>query len=151
VETIPIKQIVTHGGQVRFRIPTEWTAEYDENGNGEFYLPGTVAPTLRLDLVSLKSPSQLDTHSFTEILRADADQIEILNDRTAMRSYSNSVDDRGNKLRIHYWEVANLMPPKHARLAIFSLTLLEDDVLDPEMNKLATLFDDEIHRCEFNS
>jgi hypothetical protein len=48
MESSFLKTINYRGGVVRFRIPADWTEEYEDVGGGTFYKPGKNTGTLRL-------------------------------------------------------------------------------------------------------
>jgi hypothetical protein len=52
-------------------------------------------------------------------------------------------------LAFRYWTVANRVPPRHMRLAVFSFTILKWQMTVPQFAALIQLLDDEVRRCEF--
>lgn len=122
------KTIEYRGGLVTFRIPREWVEEYEPDGGGIFYAEGPDAGTLRLNVGTFRSPSPIDARTTEELLRPRAESrglsVRPLPGGNTAISYSEAAEEDGVALVIHTWEVANAVPPFHARIALFSFTTL---------------------------
>jgi hypothetical protein len=125
------KTIEYRGGLVTFRIPSDWVEEYEADGGGAFYAEKPDSGTLRLNVMTLRSPSPIDARTTEELLRPRAQSrglsVRPLPGGNASISYSEAAEEDGVALVIHYWEVANAVPPFHARLAVFSFTTLASE------------------------
>jgi hypothetical protein len=147
------KTIEYRGGLVSFRIPSDWVEEYEADGGGVFYADKPDSGTLRLNVMTLRSPSPIDARATHELLlpRAQSRGLSVrpLPGGNAAISYSEAAAEDGVPLMIHYWEVANAVPPFHARLAAFSYTTLasENNGLSDDLEWL----DLEIGACTFAS
>jgi len=144
------KTIVYRGGLVTFRIPHYWVEETNEE-EGIFHLDNPGSPTLFLRVLTLKSPSPVDDDTHTRLLsgrrEAPGAPIRRLPSGNACLAYSTPAEDRGAALVIYRWEIANIVPPYHARLAMFSYATLasQQDTIADELRWL----DREITACQF--
>jgi hypothetical protein len=148
-----MKTIIYRGGLVRFRIPAQWIEEYEDDGGGTFYEDDPDSPTLRINVLTLEAPRIVDTNTPSELLGSRAEktgqQIVRLDTGNAVIAYNQSAEEDGHPLVIYYWELANAVPPKHGRLAIFSLTILKSQQSDQEITKTIQMVDREVRACEF--
>ena len=128
------KTVEYQGGLVTFRLPSDWVEEYEADGGGIFYSEKPDTGTLRLNVMTLRSPSPIDARATEELLlpRAQSRGLSVrpLPGGNAAISYSEAAEEDGVALAIHYWEVANAVPPFHARLAVFSFTTLTSEKHD---------------------
>jgi hypothetical protein len=112
---------------VEFQIPAHWVEEYEEDGGGTFYEPTPDSDTLRLSVLTLRTASAVTSATPFELLRPRAEKYGTtavpLANGNAVITYSVPADEDGVALIIRYWEVANIVPPAHARIAIFSFTM----------------------------
>lgn len=130
-----MKSIVYRGGVVTFRIPSHWREEYSDMEGGMFYDDRPDSGTLRLKIISMVAPEELQPDSALDLLRVLTDQprfvgvdgtINARNDGNAVLEYEAAASEMGTPLTIFYWVVANPLPPRHARIATFSYTILEE-------------------------
>jgi hypothetical protein len=63
------KTIRYRGGLVEFRVPRSWVEEYGEDGEGAFYEPTPDSDTLRLSVLTFRSPSSVDSETPIDLLR----------------------------------------------------------------------------------
>jgi hypothetical protein len=148
-----MKTIKYRGGIVEFRIPASWREEYDENGGGTFYEDGNESAIFRLSLMTFKSPTPTTTLSSVEALKvtrqAENRTVETLANGNALLRYTEAGTEQGNKLKIMYWQVANIVPPEHVRIAVFSYTILESQENEKKFKDEITLLDSEIRSAAF--
>jgi hypothetical protein len=120
------KTIRYRGGLVEFRVPRSWVEEYGEDGEGAFYDPTPDSDTLRLSVLTFRRPSSVDSETPLDLLRPRSERrgvaLERLPNGNALISYSAPAEEDGIALVLHHWEVANAVPPAHARIAVFSFT-----------------------------
>lgn len=122
------KTIEYRGGVVTFRIPRDWVEKYDPEGGGEFYSTGPSSSTLRLNLHLYGTPSPVDRESAGEILRRLAKDLScdcIVHPMPSGDAYIKHVfqgQEDGTPLVFYCWIVANVIPPLHHRLAVFTFT-----------------------------
>jgi hypothetical protein len=123
-----MKTISYRGGVVTFRIPASWKEEYSDTDGGKFYEDKPDSGSLRLKLITAESPSEITSDSATSLLntlRVVKGQAMRRPNGNAFARYEEQSVDKGRRIKILYWLVANPVPPKHARIATFSYTVLQ--------------------------
>jgi len=123
-----MKTINYRGGVVTFRIPASWKEEYSDTDGGTFYEDKPDSGTLRLKLITAESPSEITSDSAASLLNTLSvvkGQVRRQPNGNAFARYEEESVDSGQRIRILYWLVANPVPPKHARIATFSYTVLQ--------------------------
>ena len=146
------KVIIYRGGLVEFRVPTSWVEEYEEDGGATFYDPTPDSDTLRLNVLTVRSTSPVTPRTPLELLRPRAEQYgvtaEALPNGNAVMSYTERAEEHGVPLVIHYWELANAVPPAHARIAVLSFTVRASE--DMRASESLEWLDDEIRALNFS-
>lgn len=142
---ITMKTISYRGGIVTFRIPADWKEEYEKDGGATFYLDDPDSGTLRLSVLTFELPSEkLPKNGYEVLLRStkagDAPAIELANGN-GMRRRERQAEEEGEKLVLYSWGIANVVPPKHYRTAVFTWTILVSQSKLPR-------FKEEIERIE---
>jgi hypothetical protein len=147
-----MKTIRYRGGIVTFRIPAHWTEEYEEKGGGVFYDEVNYSGTLRLNVLTFATKTPVTTRTAMSLLEARRKDYQgtltDLGDGNALLRYTEVAREEGESLAIHYWQIANVVPPNHFRVAIFSFTkpmeLANDDVAAD-----VAMMDEELRLCRF--
>ena len=149
-----MKTINYRGGIVRFRIPADWQEEYEETGGGTFYKPGDSTGTLRLNVMTFRAPhgKPSTAASANDVLAATSAKhsspIISLREGVAMTQYDLSSEEKGERIWIRTWQVAQVIPPEHVRILVFSYTLLEDQFAEPAFAAELAMLDHEVAACE---
>jgi hypothetical protein len=141
---VRLKTINYRGGVVTFSIPASWREEYEPEGGGTFYEDKPDSGTLRLNVLTFEGPSVGPSPSAIETLARPGDkerQVRPLRDGNAVARYIKSGGDQGQLLQIHYWEVANPVPPRHMRFVVFSYTILASQASDALIREELALLD----------
>lgn len=148
------KTINYRGGVVTFRIPASWKEEYSDTDGGTFYEDKPDSGTLRLKLIAAESPSEIASDFATSLLNT----LPFVNGQAmrrpngnALARYEESSVDRGQKIKTLYWLVANPVPPKHARIATFSYTILQRKEGDPATVRDIQMLEKEILEAHFST
>jgi hypothetical protein len=146
-----MKEIAYRGGVVRFRIPTDWREEYEPEGGGTFYSPDPNAGTLRLNVLTARSPKPLDPARPEDVLRAQGrpKPIELLPEGRALTSYKEETSEEGKSIVLYFWELAHVLPPNHAEIAIFSFTVRSEQVQDEAVKRDLAMIGAEIRDARF--
>jgi hypothetical protein len=147
-----LKTIDYRGGIVRFRIPASWKEEDDEESGGTFYDeedPGT----LRLTVLTITAKGNNPAATTERLLqRRSEDQgvpLQRLDNGNVLIHYRKEIEEEDEPLTIWYWEVLGLLPPRKARLAVFSFTVEREDADDEDIQELVATLNRELERCEF--
>lgn len=146
-----MKVIRYRGGVVVFCIPDTWEEEYGDDGGGTFYEDEPDSGTLRLNIITIETASTLGPDAAIHLLQPRAVEteceIETMPGENALIMYSVAAAE--DDLWIWYWEVANPVPPNHARIAIFSYSVPADRKSDVEVLEEVDMIDREIRKCMF--
>ncbi|MGH7868245.1 MAG: hypothetical protein ACREP9_11640, partial [Candidatus Dormibacteraceae bacterium] len=76
-------------------------------------------------------------------------EIRRLTNGNALAKYVRQEVDRGVPLKIHYWELAGPLPPRHMRLALFSYTIRADEAGEPATISDLEVLDQCVAQAEF--
>jgi hypothetical protein len=147
-----LKIIRYRGGVVTFRIPSHWREDYTPDGGADFYEDAPDSPTFRLAVITMRASFPVTSESSSEILqglRQASFGIQRLPSGLALIRFIQRTEDRGHRLLITYWLVASPLPPSHARIANFSLTVLEHQQNDPKVQETLRTLDAEIRSVSF--
>lgn len=122
------KTINYRGGLVTFDIPQHWKEEYQPEGGGMFYEDGPATGTLRLNVITAKSPQPITSNSTVEALvglkAIKPSEVEKLSNSNAIAKSVKRTSEQGTAITLFWWYVANAVPPQHVRVATFSYTVL---------------------------
>jgi hypothetical protein len=146
------KTIEYRGGIVTFRIPFDWNEEYEPEGGGTFYEDTPDSGTLRLNVVTAKSPIPITSQSGPDILAGlvqTSATAEVLANNCALVRYEQRTEDQGHPLIITFWSVAQPLPPNHARVATFSYAMRAHQRNDPQFQAELEMLDREIRGVTF--
>jgi hypothetical protein len=125
---VQMKEIKYRGGLVTFSIPKYWVEEYETEGGGMFYEDAPNTGTLRLNVITAKSPKQLSADAAYEELVAmksiNAKNVQRLANGNAFATAIQHATEQGQEITLFWWYVINLVPPNHIRMANFSYTVL---------------------------
>ncbi len=136
-----------------FRVPASWVEEYEEDGGGTFYDRGADAGTLRLSVITMASKTPVTTRSGRDILERRAaeknQEVVDLEGGGCLLRYTQDSEAEGEPLEMHYWELANVVPPNHLRLAVFSYTVAKRMSSCDEVVKELVIVDREVSACRF--
>ena len=143
-----LKKISYRGGLVAFQIPAHWREEYAVDGGATFYEDAQDSPTLRLEVITALSPTPLSASSAPDVVaefsRGYGGVIESLPNGCALVRYTKSGDEQGHQLFVTYWSIAQVLPPSHARIAIFSYTMLDRQRSEVRFQHEVDMLDSEI-------
>jgi hypothetical protein len=147
-----MKTIRYRGGLVTFRIPASWAEEYQEDGGGVFYDEDNDTGTLRLNVLTFTSKTPVTTRTAMSLLEPRREEHQgtliDLGHGNALLRYTDLAEEDGEPLTIHYWQIANVVPPNHLRLAIFSHTV-PTELADDDVAAEVAMMDEELRACKF--
>lgn len=132
----PVKEVAYRGGIVKFWIPEDWVEEYELEGGGTFYKGGPDTGTLRLSVLTVRPPTAIDENSAAQtlaLIREDGSgPVEMLPSGNAIKVAVNNGQEGGQTITLHWWHIANVVPPSHVRIAAFSYTVAPGQDNSPE-------------------
>jgi len=154
-----MKVIVYRGGVVTFRVPAHWREEYSDTDGGMFYGDYPDSGTLRLKVSTMTAPKPLQSGSATDVLQVVADGLKNhgvkvttkgRKDGNAVLKYEEAAVEQDMRLTICYWVVANPLPPRHARVATFSYTILAERRNKRQIQRELEMLEAEIEAATFS-
>ena len=142
-----------------FRIPSQWREEYSDTDGGTFYEARPDSGTLRLKIITGVAPRQLQANSAMDVLQVAIDQLrnagaegttKVRKDGNAVLKYEQQTSEHGTPLTIFYWVVANPLPPRQARVATFSYTILAGRRNESQVQRDLEMLEVEIDAATFS-
>lgn len=128
----------TLGSIVAFELPDDWVGEFSPEGAVFFPLDSENVPTLRVSVITARSPSKVTPDSVADLLKNSPRHPGVPLSRTSeglpLVEYAQAFSEEGAPLTLHSWEVGQPVPPRHARIIVFALTT---DARDPESQGIA--------------
>ncbi len=147
-----MKQIVYRGGIVNFRIPNSWLEEYEPDGGGTFYEDSPDSGTMRLNVITFESPDEITVEAVAETFKnSKRGDVAVLPNGNVVQKYTKSVTEDEEELLIYYWDVGNPVPPRSARVALFSYTILASQATDGKFVAELKMLNEEIAAAKFAS
>src|SRR5262249_29684852 len=108
--------------------------------------------TLRLNVLTFVSKTPVTTRTATSLLEARRQEyrgtLTDLGNGNALLRYTDVAQEDGASLTIHYWQIVNVVPPNHFRLAIFSYTKATERA-DDDIAADVAIMDEELRVCRF--
>jgi hypothetical protein len=123
-----MKTISYRGGVITFRIPANWKEEYDPEGGGTFYEDSPISGTLRLNVISAKSPpGKLPASGYDDLTSrppAPGERIVRLKSGDGIKLSMKPSKEDGVPIEVYAWQVVHIVPPRKMYIAIFTWTIL---------------------------
>ncbi|RBP47009.1 hypothetical protein [Arenicella xantha] len=145
------KEIKYNGGVVTFSVPIDWKEEYGDDGGGTFYEDSPTSGTFRINLLTLRSPSQISKKDVGAVLDgiSPSETTKFLENGNAYKMYKNNVCESGQEITIIYWSLANVIEPNNARLANFSYSVLTENETNENVIKEIKFLTEQIEKASF--
>ena len=154
VKTVETREIKYRGGLVTFSIPKHWVEEYEPEGGGTFYEDGPNTGTLRINVITMKSPTPVTANSGIAALSGLEDvkplEIENLPSGNAVAKFVRRSTEQGQAITLYWWYVAQSIPPQHVRTAMFSYTILTSSENSSDSAAQLQLLDKSIRNATFH-
>lgn len=151
---VQMKEIVYRGGVVKFAVPKHWVEEYEPDGGGMFYENAPNTGTLRLNVITVQSPTELGSDSAYEALYSlkstNRKTIKRLPNGNAITTWVQHSSESGQAITLFWWEVVNPVRPRHLRSANFSYTVLTSQVHLPRTMFEVQLLNGSIENAVFH-
>jgi hypothetical protein len=155
------EEVVTEGLRmveedgVRFCIPEDWEEEHDEEGGAAFYPDDEDGGTLRLNVITLSSKSEapIGAKSLADILEKRARELgtEVVQvpGGNALIFYREDHPEGDETGAFWCWEIVGVVPPRHARYAIFTYSVSADRTEAEDIVAYLELLKRELPLCRF--
>lgn len=144
-----LKNICYRGGIARFDIPASWKEEYEPSGGATFYEDHPGSGTLRVNVLGFSSNAEETCEQMVASLIAK-NGYRMLRDGLAIKQHVETAEEDSETLHIHYWQVVIPVQGSHARLAIFSYTILASQANDEKVRQEIELLGRSIRNGEFS-
>lgn len=149
-----MKEIKYRGGVVTFSIPKHWVDEYETDGGGMFYEDAPNTGTLRLNVITAKSPKPLAADAAYEELATmkgiNTKNVQRLANGNALATEIQRAMEQGQGITLFWWYVTNPVPPNHIRMANFSYTVLTAQENSEQTHREVQLLTDSIKNATFH-
>jgi len=148
-----LKLIIYRGGILRFGIPSHWLEEYEEEGGGTFYEDTPDSGTLRLNVMTMEAPPSVQSLTPMSVLQGALDpgsDIAPLANGNAIATSVEQAEEEGDDLRIQFWQLATVIPPRYGRIAFFSYTVLAKQFEETKVQRELQLLDEQIREAQFS-
>lgn len=119
------KQINYREGLIVFVLPKSWLEKYEPDGGGTFYEEGPDTGTLRLNVITAKSPEPVTLASVSiSLLAAKYPPAEVLPNGNVFGKRTSRSDENGHAITTFSWVIAQATPPNDIWIASFAYTVL---------------------------
>ena len=150
-----LKTISYRGGLVTFRIPSYWVEEYEPDGGGTFYENGPDTGTLRLSVITLKTPptkmGNLATNALAGMSDVDPSKIRLLKSKLALAQYIKHSSENGQNITLYWWHLASAGEAGVVRVANYSYTILTKQENDKNILQELSVVQQEIENASIYS
>ena len=150
-----MKEIAYRGGVVKFFIPKNWIEKYEPDGGGMFYEDAPNTGTLRLNVITAKSPTSLGSDAAYEnaakAKNVKPSDVERLSNGNAMARWVQRSSEQGQPITLYWWHVTNAVPPEHLRIANLSYTVLTSEENSPATKKDVEFLTESIRNAKFHA
>lgn len=150
-----LKEISYRGGALSFRLPSDWAEEYGEKSGGTFYENAPDAGTLRLSVVLFKTKNKPDSEQLEKFLRLRPEaktkgaQISRESNGNVVLQFIQRAQESGDEVSIVWWFVANGNFDDSMQIAMFSYTLLKQNLQREQNQEDIMLLDQELRNTKF--
>ena len=148
-----LKEISFNGGVIKFKIPSSWKEEYGKNGKGAFYEDAPDTGTLRLQVITMQAPPDVEGDllvlALSSLPGVDRQDVEILGNGNALAHSVQRSDEDGEEYTLYWWHLANHVPPDIVRMANYSYAILTSKENDSKTREEIELLERQIKQAVF--
>lgn len=139
-----MKPVHYRGQLVTFEIPDHWVTQADPEDGGIYFDPADEAITLRLHVLTLESPHDLSRDDAHKVLQAACGDPTLVGEpqgpgQVFAELPLHATEERGHALELHRYGVARVVPPRLARIAMFTTTVVTDRTSPDRAREVLTL------------
>lgn len=151
-DVVAMRPVNYRGGLVRFAIPGHWTEEYEPEGGGTFYDPAVEAVTFRLNVLTFKSDHPLRRSESAAVFarRATQEGVSVeptIDDQALLISRPKRIDENGEALELHSWQLGRVVEPDTIHIAVFATTVIAEEPANDATRTTLTLLLAEVRRA----
>lgn len=147
-EFVRLDEVSVFGDKLRFLIPHEWEEKDDGADLHMYCAPNAKSGWFRVSLITIQNvqdpPQRL--REITAEWEAPSVDEETGN---VIASWEKDSTEDGVPIHLYYWKVANAVPPDKVREAVFSYTVLTEDVNNPETQQMIGILQQLVSRASF--
>lgn len=149
------KKRINYRGVLRFDIPKEWIEEYDDKDGATFYEDDPLSGTLRVKLISISVPENLDSVNTSGILdnlipNKVSKTIELPNGNAYNMFYEHGVEIEID-ITIFYWLLVQKVERNKTRLANFSYTVISEKLNNKHIQKEIEFITSQVETATFKA
>lgn len=143
-----MKTVSSAGGQVRFRVPKHWQQEADGNGT-MLYAPEPNSGTLRLNVLTFRNPEPTpsDPPELADEAEVHGVPLELLLSGAYMVRTRKKFREEEDDCSMETWQL-EVKEGYHVVIAIFTFTLLEEQMSGIKYQDQLMMLDHEIRGAE---
>jgi hypothetical protein len=153
-DVIAMKQIQYRGGLVSFSVPSVWVEDSEPDGTGMFYENAPDSGTLRLIVITARSPKPLPEDAAFEELAAmksvKAGSVQRLKSGNAIATSIQRSTEQGQSITLFWWHVTSPVRPNHLRIANFSYTVRTEKEGSDAVKREVQLLTESIKDAKFH-
>ncbi|HVP42126.1 MAG TPA: hypothetical protein VMS96_01770 [Terriglobales bacterium] len=153
MKQMTLDRVFTFGDKLSFLIPHDWIEE-EEDGNYLYHLPKCRSGWFRASLFTLKSTGMASRQRIVHEMRSDPEEEgrEFFEaGDNVVEAWVNHTTQDGVDIAVYYWAVGNC-PSSNAQMkALFSYTVLEEDVGKPETDAMLQLLEELTSTAQFKA
>jgi len=145
-----LDEVSIFNGKLSFLIPHEWIeVESDDEGTYLYQAPDARSGWFRVSLVTAKAA---DPSERLQTLFSESENVT-QNEATGnlIRRSEKEVVEDGDRLHIYYWFVGGIVPPDIACEAVFSYTVVAEDVSETATQSEVQFLDQVLSKARFNT
>jgi hypothetical protein len=150
-----MKTIHYRGGVIVFRIPACWKEEYSDRDGGTFYDDVPDSGTLRLSVITASKRENGSFNESAEALLSRCPEVkggaEPLPDGNAIAHHLQHTEEEGIPIILYRWLIANVIPPRHFRIAAFTYTIRRAQQQEEPVTRMLKILDREIRAASFST
>jgi hypothetical protein len=145
-----LDQVFMFGDKLSFLIPHEWVeGESEDDGTYLYHYPDADSGRLRVSLVTLKTVGDDPAERLQTLFQKKENHWRDEETGNLVHMYEKDSEQNGVLLHIYYWLVGNFVPPDLVHEAVFSYTILRDQINSEENQAMLNVLSQVLPRADF--
>jgi hypothetical protein len=125
-----LRSVEHDNGVFSFLVPLQWAHEVEDDGTQVFWDEGVGSGTLRVTSITAKKDANPEDLPQLGLLSGSVTPT-VRDDGVAWVHYRQNEEEDGESTVMFWWEFAQFVPPRNARVAFFSFTIYASEENDP--------------------